>query len=207
MLLYYITDRRRFPGDDAAQRQQLLTTISQAASAGVDLIQLRERDLSSRDLERLAREAVGAVRAAESNTRLLINSRIDVALAVGSDGVHLRADDIRASEARAIASSRARFMVGVSCHTEGEVRDAWSHGADFAVFAPVFEKEGRPGTGLKALRAACSAVPDFVLALGGVTAKNAQTCMDAGAVGIAGIRLFQGAGVSTLVERLRPAAE
>lgn len=203
MLLYYITDRRQFEGTEGERRRQLVAKIGEAAAAGVDLIQLRERDLSTRELEALAREALSAVRAAGSRTSLLVNSRVDVALAVGADGVHLRADDINASEARTIAATAKKFTVGVSCHSVQEVRSAWSHGADFAVFAPVYEKSGKAGTGIKALKDACKAAPGFVIALGGVMERDAPACVTAGASGIAGIRLYQTADISTLVGRLR----
>ena len=203
MLFYYITDRKQFPGTEAEQRRELLAKIREAAEAGVDYVQLRERDLDGRELEAMARAAVDAVKSARSNTRLLINSRTDVALAAGADGVHLRADDVSASDARAIAGGRTGFLVGVSCHTLEEVRSAWSHGADHALFAPVFEKQGRPGCGLSALREACRVAPDFVIALGGITSVNASACRRAGAAGIAGIRLFQSTPVGTLVAGLR----
>src|SRR5208282_4168078 len=107
-LLYYITDRSQFRGDEHARRRALLAKVSEAARAGVEYIHLREKDLSARELEMLARDALAAVRNSvplrtenrelstgpELRTRLLINSRTDVALAVGADGVHLRADDI-----------------------------------------------------------------------------------------------------------------
>ncbi len=203
MLLCYITDRRQFPGPEAEQRRRLLGKIAEAARSGVDYVQLRERDLSGRGLESLAREAVGAVRAAKGKTRLLINSRIDVALAAGADGVHLRSDDISASEARKIVAGRPGFLVGVSCHELEEVRSARAQGADFAIFAPVFEKEGRPGRGLAALREVCAETPGLVLALGGITLENARMCHAAGAAGVAGIRLFQNGDMRTLVEELK----
>lgn len=200
MLLYYITDRRQFPGSAAEQRHRLVQKIGEAAKAGIDLIQLRERDLSGRDLEALAAEAVAAVRSARTKTRILINSRADIALACGADGVHLRSDDIAASDARAIAGRRSEFVVGVSCHSVDQVRQAWSHGADFAVFGAVFEKDGNPGSGLSALRATCESAKGLaVLALGGVTVENADACRAAGAAGIAGIRLFQNSDAATLV--------
>jgi thiamine-phosphate pyrophosphorylase len=198
--LYYITDRHQFPGSEAEQRRQVLENIERAARAGIDYIQLRERDLSGGALEVLAKEAVRAVRAANSSTRLLINSRVDVALAAGADGVHLRGDDPFASEARAMAAARNGFIVGVSCHSVTEVRSAWSHGADFAVFGPVFEKQGVAATLVEGLRAACAAAPGFVFALGGVSAGNAGVCAKAGAAGIAAIRLFQ---EGNLEKRLR----
>ena len=199
MLLYYITDRKQFDGSTAEQRRRLLQKISKAAEAGIDLIQLRERDLSARELEDLAAEAVAAVRSADTKTRLLINSRVDVAIACGAHGVHLRSDDISPADARAIAGQRSGFVVGVSCHSADEVRLAWSQGADFAVFAPVFEKDGKSGSGIASLRVACRAVAHFdVFALGGATIRNASACLEAGAAGIAGIRLFQQSDVKNL---------
>ena len=99
-LLYYITDRSQFRGDERARRRDLLAKVAEGARAGVDYIQLREKDLSTRELEMLAREVVAIVRENSSLTRLLINSRTDVALAAGADGVHLRADDVGPREAR-----------------------------------------------------------------------------------------------------------
>ncbi len=113
MFLYYITDRRQFPGSPAQQRDRLLAKIAEAARAGVDLIQLRERDLSARELYVLAAESLAIIREmrnAKRETRLLINSRLDVALACGADGVHLRGDDFSASDARAIWAKSLRLQ-------------------------------------------------------------------------------------------------
>ena len=240
MLLYYITDRRQFPGPAAEQRAALLRKIAEAARCGVDYIQLREKDLSARELLALAKEAAAAIRSAapkqpktgiqksetgnqKLETLLLINSRLDVALACDADGVHLRSDDISAAEARAVWMKAAAArdaglgthdcIIACSCHTAGEVRRAQAEGADFVVFAPVFEKGGERGVGLEALRAACRASPKAspavnlpVLALGGVTLDNAQACLEAGAAGIAGIRLFQDNEVAKVVARLRISA-
>src|SRR5215831_6870656 len=94
-LLYYITDRTAFAADEPTRRRRLLEKIAEAARAGVDYIQLREKDLTTRDLESLAREAIAVVRESRKPTAaLLINSRSDVALAVGAEGVHLRSDDV-----------------------------------------------------------------------------------------------------------------
>lgn len=214
MLLYYITDRTRFAGDEVERREQVLAAIARAASAGVDYIQLREKDLTARELEELAREAVSAVGKAReqgSKAQLLINSRTDVAIAAGADGVHLRAADLSAGDARVVFAKCGvtKPIVGQSCHTPEEVALAESHGADFAVFGPVFEKDGKENAaGLGALRKACArpAIPGArmpVLALGGVTLANASACLDAGADGIAAIRLFQSDDVTETVKHLR----
>jgi thiamine-phosphate pyrophosphorylase len=222
-LLCYITDRQQFSGDETARQQQLLQKISDAARAGVDFVQLREKDLSTRDLEQLAREAVEIVRRERRSlssvgqgpgTRLLINSRSDVAIAAGADGVHLRSDDISVVDARAIwSAARTRnlklktenWIIGVSCHSEADVLQAASQHADFAVFAPIFEKKDAPGSqpaGIEALQKACQH-RIRVLALGGVTLENAESCLRAGAAGIAGIRLFQENDVFAVVRSLR----
>ncbi len=221
MILYYITDRKQFPGSEAARRARLLDKIAEAASYGVDFVQLREKDLPTRELELLAREAASIVEREPGPTRLLVNSRTDVALAAGAHGVHLRSGDISPGEVRAIwaraacAEFRAAPVLGVSCHTMESVRAADAHGANFAVFAPVFEKQGSPGSGLRALLLACtpqagpgnvegpgtSRLP--VLALGGVTLANAAQCMAAGAAGVAAIRMFQENSLETVLETLR----
>ena len=210
MLLCYITDRTKFPGDENARQQALLAKIGEACRAGVDMIQLREKDLSSRKLEALVRATTQVVRgnSREPATRLLINSRSDVALACGADGVHLRYDDISPSDVRKIwidAGNSSRPLVSVSCHTVAEVAGAASERADFAIFAPVFEKKDSPETkasGLDQLREACRQnIP--VLALGGVTLENALGCIEDGAAGIAAIRLFQENDVTEVVRQLR----
>jgi len=216
LLLCYITDRKQFSRDEATRRRLLLQKIADAARCGVDFIQLREKDLAARELEALAHETVGIVQknvGAESRTlgtRLLVNSRTDIAIVVGADGVHLRSDDLSPSQVRTIwaasgAGSRARVTVSVSCHSAEDVRRAAADGADFALFGPVFERQGAaqigPG-GLDNLRRACKEkIP--VLALGGVTVESAQSCLDAGAAGISGIRLFQENDISKIVKLLR----
>lgn len=221
MLTYYITDRTQFAGGEAERRTHLLQTIRQAAAAGVDYIQLREKDLCIRELELLAHEALQIIRA-ESPSRLLINHRTDVALAVGANGVHLTGDDIAASEARALAAGRhsGRFLIAASCHSVQQVRLAEAHGADFAVLAPIFEKVNvdSNGIGLEELRRSTrkdqtpnpvveagdnrGSIPVF--ALGGVSLERAPLCAAAGAKGVAGIRLFQQSpDLSALVRTLR----
>jgi thiamine-phosphate pyrophosphorylase len=234
--LCYITDRTAFAGDEPTRRRRVLKKIAEAAKAGVDYIQLREKDLPTRELESLAREAVALMKKLRTENRelrtiFLINSRTDVALAVGADGVHLRSDDIFPGEVRIVwskshvgtaalgcpavrssavlesaASATPRTpLIGISCHSPEQVQTAAAAGANFAVFAPVFEKKDSPDTnaaGLAQLEQACHAsIP--VLALGGINLENAEACLQAGAAGIAGIRLFQENDIALVVQRLR----
>jgi thiamine-phosphate pyrophosphorylase len=229
-LLCYITDRTQFVGDESVRHTRLLAKISEAAEAGIDYIQLREKDLSTRDLENLSREALRVLLEVQTRkenhqprtenreprtenqvlrTALLINSRTDVALALDADGIHLPAGDISPAEVRRIcaysADARARLTISVSCHSPEEVRRAQEAGADLALFAPVFEKKESPNAkpvGLAALRQACqNKIP--VLALGGITLNNAAACLEAEAAGIAAIRLFQENDVADIVRKLR----
>lgn len=204
LLLYYISDRSQFPGTPAEQQERLLEKISECAASGVDYIQLREKDLTTRKLEQLAVKAMAAI-AGNSRARLLINSRLDVALACGAHGVHLPSNSLPASEARAILmrAGQSRPIIGVSTHSAAEVRAAEAHGADFVVFGPAFEKNGTVNrSGLEQL-AALSHRSMPVLALGGITPENAEQCLVAGASGIAGIRLFQQDDVADVVKKLR----
>jgi thiamine-phosphate pyrophosphorylase len=229
LLLCYITNRVAFPGDERARRLRLLEKIAEAAANGVDYIQLREKDLPTRELESLAKHAVEAIGGARARrgigqeSTLLINSRTDVALSAGAGGVHLRSDDVSPQDVRAIwktglrtfagGSARATWyepVVGVSCHSVREVLQAAANQASFTVFGPVFEKavfekdpalQGTPA-GLDALRTACL-VQIPVLALGGVTLRSARACLDAGAAGIAAIRLFQENNIADVVRALR----
>jgi thiamine-phosphate pyrophosphorylase len=222
-LLYYITDRSAFRGDERVRRQQLLHKIAEAAANGIDFIQLREKDLAARDLETLARDAMSVIRKSctpragprQASTALLINSRVDVALAVAAAGVHLRSHDVSPQEVRIAWRCCADAalcgllpnppLIAVSCHSPKDIKHATRNGATFAVFAPVFEKKDEHHVitaGLEALRRACSAsIP--VLALGGITMENAASCLDAGAAGIAAIRLFQENEISKIVRALR----
>jgi thiamine-phosphate pyrophosphorylase len=203
-LLYYITDRSVLGEDDASRRQRLLEKLGEAAAAGVDHVQLRERDLPASALEGLADGVLR--RLAGSRTRLLINSRLDVALAVGAQGVHLRAEDIGPADARRACerAQRPEMLIAVSCHSPEDAAQAAREGADFAVFGPVFKKEGNRGQGVNRLREAVDRAGRMpVLALGGVTLGNAGQCLAVGAAGIAGIRLFQENRIEDTVSELR----
>ena len=216
LLLYYITDRRQLSQNEVESRRLLLHCIRRAAEATVDFIQLRERDLPTRDLFELAMAAARIVEEANSSpdakTCLLINSRMDIAVSCGAAGVHLRASDLSAADARSVmmAAGQSRPVVGVSCHSMGEVELAEGQGADFAVFGPVFEKYGSDLAipGVRGLEHVCrnrraARPPMPVLAIGGVDVNNAAACLAAGAHGIAGIRLFQRDDVRELVKALR----
>jgi thiamine-phosphate pyrophosphorylase len=218
--LYYITDRTAFAGSEAVKKRLLLDRITEAARFGVDFIQLREKDLAPGELEELSLAAVQAVQAGAkmssvevssvSRTRLLINARLDVALACGADGVHLPANDVSAAECRRIVKLRnPSFLIGVSCHQLEGVIQAEKYGADFVVFGPVFEKKNSPTsqpTGLIELERVCrQKIP--VLALGGVTLQNASQCIQTGAAGIAAIRLFQDGMTADLISALRKSLE
>ena len=166
----------------------------------MDYLQLREKDLPAREQEALGREAVARIRDAGTNTRLLINSRTDVAIAVEADGVHLRSHDVSPQDVRKVW--RGKALVAVSCHTEPEIMAAEEAGADFVVFGPVFEKSDLPAAGIEALQMVCRhKIPVFVL--GGMTLDNARACAEAGAAGIAGIRLFQQNDIAAVVRNLR----
>lgn len=175
---YCITDRRLVP---------ILAGIERALALGADAIQIREKDLPARELVSVVRSVVAV------GARVLVNSRVDVALACGAHGVHLPGGSIAPSEWRRIVPPE--FLIGVSTHSVNEVRRAEAEGADFAVFSPVFEPLSKasygPPQGLARLAEAARAVRIPVLALGGVTEANAPDCLAAGAAGVAGISLFR----------------
>ncbi len=217
MLLYYITDRTQFPGNENDRRLALMQRIAEAASCDLDMILLCENDLGSRNLESLAREAAERIRIS-AHTKLLIHSRTDIALAVGADGVYLDPGDPSAGDVRSISSGIQDFMVGVACYSPSEVRLAESQGADFVTLSPIFERgEGDVALGVNALALAAlrNVPPDRrveagdhrvgvpIVAMGGVTAQNASACMRAGASGIAATRLFQFGDLREIVSRLR----
>ena len=197
MKLCYVTDRKALPGSPETQIQLLLDKIENAARAGVDWIQIREKDLTGRHLLTLVQEAKRRVGA---SCRVLVNDRLDVALAAGADGAHLGERSLPVGEARRLLGERhmaaPEFLLGASTHSVQSVREAAAGGADYVIFGPVFATPsklayGAP-QGIERLEEACRSVSIPLIAIGGVTVENARECIAAGAAGIAAIRLFQG---------------
>ena len=172
MIRCYIADRR-------------LDLIERNSRNGVEYIQLREKEMCSRDMIALARAAL--LRMEGTPSKLLINTRADVAIACGAHGVHLPSRSPAVREWRRILP---HHVIGVSCHTPEDL--AAADGADFVFFSPVFDSPGKGAPiGIAGLAEAVRLSPVPVLALGGITWENAEECLRAGVAGIAGIRLFQ----------------
>jgi thiamine-phosphate diphosphorylase len=173
MIRCYIADRE-------------LRGLDHALGEHVDWIQVRDKNLSAHDLLALVRHVMTKAE------KVIVNTRMDVALAAGAAGLHLPAGSFSPSRWRAIAPSG--FLIGVSCHHIEEVRAAEREGADYVVFGPVFAPISKTSDlsprGMDALSAAARAVKIPVLALGGITRTNAPECLKAGAAGIAAISLF-----------------
>jgi thiamine-phosphate pyrophosphorylase len=190
--LLAISDRASLGGEEA-----LPAWLHGLAAAGVDGVQLREKDLGDRALYGLARQARSLL---PPPLRLLVNGRLDLALAAGADGAHLPADGVP------LAALRARFgpgvLLGRSTHRLAEVEQARRDGADYVTFGPVYPTPGKerygPPSGLAGLRqAAALGIP--VYALGGVTIQRLGEIAAAGAAGAAGIRIFQAPDLPALV--------
>lgn len=198
MLRYAITSRALFPGDEKRKQTALTEQCARWAADGIDFIQLREKDLAAGALAKLARRILAVI--STPKTKLLVNTRADVALATGAHGVHLTAarGELTPAQIRHLykGAGHPAPIVTVSCQTLDEVKQACTNQADAILFSPVFGKTiaGEaitPAAGIEALRNACAAAsPIPVYALGGVTLANAPSCIEAGAAGIAGIRLF-----------------
>jgi thiamine-phosphate pyrophosphorylase len=186
-----VTDRRRLCPEAVAfeaSRRRLIDQAKWAVTSNVDLIQVRERDLETADLARLVSDLVRVSRG--SGTRVVVNDRLDVALACGADGVHLRHDSIRAETVRTIAP--AGFLVGRSVNGLAEAEGAGP--VDYLIAGPVFPTPSKPAAtrmlGLDGLAEVVQAVAVPVLAIGGITRERLDEVAATGAAGAAGIGLF-----------------
>jgi thiamine-phosphate pyrophosphorylase len=217
-VLCYVTNRGSLPalGEGLGKEDALLGVIERAVAAGVDWIQIREKDLAAARLVALTREALRASAGKPARpTRILVNDRLDVALAAGAGGVHLGEESLPVEEVRrwlpfAAGESRvgADFLVGVSCHSLESAQTAERAGASYIFFGPVFATPSKAVYGVpqgtERLAEICHTVKIPVLAIGGITFENVRECLSAGAEGIAAIRLFQGAGdLAAVVARFR----
>ena len=194
----------------------LLGKIAEAARAGVDWIQVREKDLGGRELSALVQDALRCAKAStrkklkgtQRGGRILVNDRLDVALATRAGGVQLGEKSFPPQEARRLVRALHRekdFLIGVSCHSLEAAKKAEQAGADYIFFGPVFATPSKAAfgapQGLERLAEVCRAVSIPVLAIGGVTLENSAACLSAGVSGIAAIRLFQDAEDMTAVVR------
>ena len=192
LILHLVTDRRQLASGAAtpgAVRSCLLRQVGYAVAAGVEIIQIRERDLGGAQLVDLVGDIIATARG--SHTRVLVNDRLDVALACGADGVHLRADSIAPAAVRPLVGTR--FLIGRSVHTEQEARDVSPH-VDYVIAGTVWRSASKPGPhdllGLEGLRRIVSAAAVPVIAIGGVTSARLDAAAAAGAAGVAAIGLF-----------------
>lgn len=207
-ILCYVTDRHALPGADL---YSLSDIVPRAVAAGVGWIQVREKDLPARALLELTRSCVAAARNAQ--TRIIVNDRMEVALAAGAAGVHLGARSLPiaiVAEWRRTAGAAAPkgFLIGASCHSLAEALEAERAGGDYVFFGPVFATPSKAAfgspQGIAKLAEVCRSLLVPVLAIGGITAENAAECLAAGAAGIAAIRLFQeAADLATVAAALR----
>lgn len=194
-MICLVTDRRRLFGADGAAAAApgawqacLVAQVRHAVDAGVDLIQVRERDLEAGALAALVAELLTVT--AQTSTRIVVNDRLDVALACGADGVHLRGDSIPVEAARQLAP--AGFLIGRSVHSvDGAIA---AEGADYLIAGTVFRSASKsastPLLGIEGLKAIVGAVDRPVLAIGGITSDRIGEIGAAGAAGFAAIGLF-----------------
>lgn len=197
--LCYITDRSQL------KDHSLESCISAAVDAGVDWVQIREKDLPARRLLALTEKAVGHA-TEQGKTRVMVNDRLDVALAARAHGVHLGTRSMPAEIVRRMTPPE--FLVGVSCHSLEEAKAAQTAGANYILLGPVFETPSKlnygPPLGVAKLHEVTKQISIPVFALGGITLNRVAECRENGAAGIAGIRIFQDCkSIETLVAGLR----
>jgi thiamine-phosphate pyrophosphorylase len=177
----------------------VLEKIRNAILAGVDWVQVRERDLAARDLLALARRAIEtAVESGKASVRVILNDRVDVALAARAGGVHLGSESLPVADVLRWCrrtNAPADWLIGVSCHSRDEAQKAEDGGASYVFFGPIFDTPSKrpfgPPQGISKLAEVCRTVAIPVIAIGGIHQANAGPCLEAGAAGVAAIRLFQ----------------
>jgi thiamine-phosphate pyrophosphorylase len=186
VIRHFVTDRRRF----GLSAPALVDRAAAAAARGAGVVQLRERDLPDAELLDLA---VRLVETLGGRAAVLINDRVDVALAAGAAGVHLRGDSPPASRLRTMVPPG--FTIGRSVHSLEEIdAAAGDGGCDYLMFGTVFpsagKPEGHPVAGLERLAAACRRSPLPVIAIGGITPDREAEIARAGAAGLAAVGWF-----------------
>jgi thiamine-phosphate pyrophosphorylase len=183
--LMLVTDRRR-------SARPLVETVRMALAGGVDAVQLRERDMSDRELYDLAVKLRAITR--EAGAALIVNQRLDVALAVGADGVHLGWRSLSAAEVRKIAGEK--LLIGISCHDGPQIHSAEEARANYALVGPVFHTPSKEGLvkpiGFASLKSLVSEAGIPILAIGGITPENAAQVMATGVAGLAAISALIG---------------
>jgi thiamine-phosphate pyrophosphorylase len=192
-LLYLITSGETTSQTTAATKEfsSILRLVEAAVAARIDLLQIREKNLSANVLYKLSAAAANIT--SGSATKLLVNDRADIAASAGADGVHLSIQSLPAHVIR--GTFGAEFLIGVSTHSLAEAASARADAADFVVFGPVFETSskrqyGEPVGETELANVASNLSPFPVIALGGITTANAVACIRAGARGIAAIRML-----------------
>jgi thiamine-phosphate pyrophosphorylase len=206
-LLCYVTDRHNLPIANSVDSIERLTRkIAEVSAAGVDWVQIREKDLTSLELASLTQKSmrVAASSSAKGSfaTRVLVNDRLDVAIVERAGGVHLGENSLPIGAAKRLIRSTLpthtlgeSFLAGVSCHSLEAAEVAQRDGADYIFFGPIFATPSKerfgPPQGAARLEQICRAISIPVLAIGGIALENVAACLSAGAAGVAAIRLFQ----------------
>ncbi|MEJ7847900.1 MAG: thiamine phosphate synthase [Pyrinomonadaceae bacterium] len=185
-LIYLITKGDSNPSNFNEKKNEILEALRAAIESGIQLFQIREKQLTAKLLFELASESSTITQG--TGTKLLVNARADIALAAKADGVHLPAISLRADVIR--QSFPEEFIIGVSTHSLAEAESAAKLGADFVVFGPVFESPGKgEAAGLEELQRVCGRMRNFpVIALGGINEMNSRSVLECGASGFAAIR-------------------
>ncbi len=194
-LRYLITDGSLTPSNFKSKSLELKELLERAVAAGVEMVQIREKNITARQLFELTSSVTRIPRlfapeGRDVDTKVLVNDRADIAAAAGADGVHLTTSSLTVNTIR--SAFGPDMIVGVSTHEMEEVLGAKGAGADFAVFGPIFETPGKEGMkGIEELKRVCGAAGAFpVIALGGIDETNFMKAVDAGAAGYAAIRMF-----------------